>query len=117
MRRRFIQMREPPYDFIEVSEDYDPPPRGIADACLWNDRNYENLRATDGTPINSRSKHRQYMAQRGLTTADDFTNEWKNATKRRAEYFSGTPGTGAVSREDISKAIHQLESAQNKRKS
>ena len=113
-RRRFIQMREPPYDFIEVSEDYDPPPRGVADSVLWNDRAYQDLQSTDGVAINSRSKHREYMAQRGLTTADDFKNEWAKAAERRADYFQGKSGSGAVSRDDIGRAIHQLEERSRK---
>jgi hypothetical protein len=108
-------MREPPYDFIEVSADYEPPPRSVTDAALWNDRHYDGLASTDGVAIDSRSKHREYMRTRGLTTADDFTGEWGQAAQRRADYFMGKKGTGAVGRDDIGRAIHQLEEKSRKR--
>jgi hypothetical protein len=77
---------------------------------LWNDRIYDGLQATDGVAINSRAKHRQYMADRGLTTADDFTQEWKKAAEKRADLFHGKTGAGSVRRQDIEMAIHQLQS-------
>jgi hypothetical protein len=115
MKRKFIQMREPPFDLIEVSADYSPPPRTVTDAALWNDRSYHGLQTTDGVAIDSRARHREYMAQRGLTTADDFKNEWASAADKRARYFEGQPGSGSISRHDIARAIHQLESNQSKR--
>ena len=108
-RRRFIQLREPPYDFVEVTDDYISPIRTITDAALWNDRSYDGLAATDGTPINSRTKHREYMKANGLTTADDFKQTWDNARRQRDAYFTGQPGSGAVRREDVARAIAQLE--------
>ena len=108
-RRRFIQRREPPYDFVEVTDDYIPPIRTITDAALWNDRSYDGLAATDGTPINSRTKHREYMKANGLTTADDFKNTWVESRKQRDAYFTGQSGSGAVRREDVARAIAQLE--------
>jgi hypothetical protein len=109
VKKRFIQMREPPYEFIEVTDDYVPPVRTITDAALWNDRSYDGLRATDGTPIDSRSKHREYMKVNNLTTADDFKGEWSQARRQRDAYFTGQSGAGAVSRHDVARAIAQLE--------
>jgi hypothetical protein len=109
VKKRFIQMREPPYDFIEVSDDYTPAPRTVTDSALWNDRSYDGLSATDGTPINSRTKHREYMKANNLTTADDFKNEWSKSRQQRDAYFTGQPGSGAVSRHDVARAIAQLE--------
>jgi hypothetical protein len=108
-KRRFIQRRDPPYDFIEVTDDYVPPPRTVTDAALWNDRSYDGMRATDGTPINSRTKHREYMKANDLTTADDYKGEWAQARKQRDAYFTGQSGAGAVRREDVARAIAQLE--------
>ena len=114
-RRRFIQMRDPPYDLIEVSPDYELPPRSVTDAALWNDRSYAGLASTDGVAIDSRSKHRAYMRERGLTTADDFSDEWRRAADKRADFFQGKPGTGSVGRDDVARAIHQLEEQSRKR--
>jgi hypothetical protein len=78
-----------------------------ADGLLYNDRSYDGLRATDGTDISSRSKHREYMKINGLTTADDFKGTWSDAQKQRDDYYSGKKGS--VSKMDIERAIHQLQ--------
>lgn len=106
-RRRFIQRREAPFDFVEVTDDYVPAPRTVADAILWNDRAYDNLKATDGADIGSRTKHRTYMRDRDLTTIDDYKGEWAKARQDRDAYFTGKKGT--VTREDVARAIDQLE--------
>ena len=57
---------------------------GVAVAnALAGDRHYDGLRATDGTPIDTRSKHRQYMREKGVTMASDFKNTWAQAQKER----------------------------------
>ena len=114
MKRRFIQMREPPYDFIEVSEDYAPEPKRH-DGLLYNDRGYDGLRATDGTPIDSRTKHREYMKRNDLATADDFKETWAKAREKRDDYFQGKGG-GAVKKDDIARAIHQLQELSSRRR-
>lgn len=62
---------------------------GLANA-LAGDRHYEGMRAPDGTDISSRTKHREYMRSRGLTTADDFASTWKRAENERAELRNAT---------------------------
>jgi hypothetical protein len=104
-RRRFIQMREPPYDLIEVSADYEPEPHR-ADGLLYNDRSYDGLRATDGTDISSRSKHREYMKRNGLTTMDDFKGVWDKARQERDQFYTkGGPGI----KQDIVRTIEYLQ--------
>ena len=112
MRRKFIYDRDLK-EMVEVSVTYEAPAR--ADGALWNDKHYEGLKATDGTDISSRTKHREYMKRNGLTTADDFKDTWAKAGQKRAEYYQGKGG-GAVTRDDIGRAIHQLENAPRKRK-
>lgn len=112
MRRKFVwdpDLKE----LVEVSVDYQPTPRNT-DGALWNDRHYDNMKATDGTDISSRAKHREYMKRNGLTTADDFKGEWSKAEQQREAYFKHGKG-GAVSRDDVGRAIHQLEQQQRKR--
>lgn len=83
------------------------PPTGhnALDNALAGDRHYDGLRATDGTDISTRSKHREYMKRNGLTTADDFTASWRAAEEQRNRYRRGEPGTGAVTRDDIARAF------------
>lgn len=111
MRRKFVYDPELK-EMVEVPLDYIQPSRQEHDGLLWNDRSYDGLRATDGTPINSRTKHREYMKRNGLTTMDDFKNEWAQAEKQRADYYQGRKGS--VSRNDIAQAIAQLENRRNK---
>lgn len=88
-----------------MSLDYHTEPRD-QQHLLWNDRIYDDLRATDGVDISSRRKHREYMKRNNLTVADDYRNEWKQAAKRRVEFFAGRDPTR---REDIERSIHKLE--------
>lgn len=104
-RRRFVQMKEPPYELIEITDDYQAPMRTDSGA-LWGDRSYDGLRAPDGTDISSRSKHRDYMKATGLTTADDFKDTWAQAKVQRERAY--TQG-GSFSKADIERAIHQVQ--------
>jgi hypothetical protein len=106
-RRRFIQDRQTG-ELIEVTADYQPELRTDSGA-LWGDRSYDGLRATDGTDISSRTKHREYMRANNVTTMDDFKGTWAKAQEQRERLF--TQG-GTFRREDVARAIHQL---QNKR--
>jgi hypothetical protein len=84
--------------------------RKNSDRALWNDTHYDGARTTDGKDIGSRKKHRQYMKDNNLTTSDDYKNEWKAAAKER-EHYKANGGT--VTKDDIRRAIHQLESQNN----
>ena len=66
---------------------------------------YEGLMASDGTDISTRTKHRQYMRERGLTTIDDYKDTWQRDAKERAERLEGKDPTR---RNDIAEAIHKL---------
>lgn len=105
MRRRWVQIDG---QLVEVGNDYVPESMtGARDSgALWNDRSYDGLRATDGADISSRSKHREYMKINGLTTADDYKDSWAAAQKAREQYM--TRG-GSVRRQDIERAIYQLQ--------
>jgi hypothetical protein len=70
------------------ADEYVPPARAL-DAPIMVDRFYEGAKATDGTDIGSRRKHRAYMKEHGLTTADDFGSEWKKAQARREAIKNG----------------------------
>ena len=72
-----------------------PAPRkadqGSGDGWRFSDRLYSAapFKAPDGTVINSRRKHRDYMRRHNLTTMDDYTQTWEQAAKRRADYCEG----------------------------
>jgi putative FmdB family regulatory protein len=74
---------------------------------LAGDRAYAGLRTLDGVDVSTRSKHRAYMKERGLTTADDYRGEWKRAAEARAQ---AEAGIDASRKADIDKAIEQIKS-------
>ena len=103
-RRRWRQMADG--SLVEVDLDSRGTSRQTTDGVLWGDRGYDGLATTDGVDISSRSKHKAYMKQHGLTTYDDFKGEFERRTAERNKYRSGE--RGSVSRADISRAIDKL---------
>lgn len=72
---------------------------------LSNDRHYDGMRATDGTDISTRAKHRAYMKEKGYTTVDDFAGTWKKEAEARKERLAGNDATR---RTDLAEAIQKL---------
>lgn len=103
-KRRWIQDRKTG-ELIEVTADYQAELRTDSGA-LWGDGSYDGMRATDGTDISSRTKHREYMKANGLTTVDDFKDTWSQNQAKRERLF--TEG-GTFSKRDIERAISQLQ--------
>jgi len=46
---------------------------------------YSGLRAMDGTPINTRKRHREYLKQNGLCMASDYSKEYQEKEAARRE--------------------------------
>lgn len=92
-----------------VERTREPPRR--ADALnhlggLWSDRHYDGMRATDGSDISSRRKHREYMKRNNLTTTDDFKDTWAKAQQERETYHERG---GTIRRQDVLAAIQKLQ--------
>lgn len=102
MRRRFIQL---PDGTLVDSADYEHPPLRADAGALWGDAHYDGLRATDGTPIDTREKHRAYMRSHGLTTVDDFTEQWQRDRARRDAFYTSAPDPERV--RDIARAVEK----------
>lgn len=105
MRRRYVQIEG---ILVECSSDQVQSARGggsSGDAALWNDRIYQ-----DGGDqrFTSRTQHREFMKQNGLTTIDDFTDTWRD-DERRKLHFRET-GHDPARKQQIIDAVHQLES-------
>ena len=110
--REHLANPRPIYCCLLEMDRYFPPTGGRAiDNALAGDRHYDGLRATDGTDISSRSKHREYMRRNGLTTADDFKDTWAKAQAARDEYRTTGKG-GAITRNDIAETIARMKGAQ-----
>lgn len=109
-RRRFRYVTTP--EGQVVSQEVHPGYVGNGESSgsrveLMLDSHYDGLRATDGTPIDSRAKHREYMSRHGLTTIDDFKETWAKAAQRRAEVYTqgGTAQDHASRRAAIERAL------------
>jgi hypothetical protein len=65
------------------------------------------MRATDGSDISTRTKHREYMHRHGLTTVDDFGHDyWRKHTAQREAVASGHDPNR---KHDIARALAQLQ--------
>jgi hypothetical protein len=68
-----------------------PRSAGSGDGWRFSDRIYSGtpFKGVDGTIIDSKRKHREYMKRHKLTTMDDFTGDWERAKKRREDVYTG----------------------------
>jgi hypothetical protein len=89
----------------------------VARLPVFGEAHYDGLRATDGTPIDTKKKHRLYMQANNLTTSDDYKETWaKKAAERDAFFAAGQkdrPDTVPERirrdiREDVARAFHQI---------
>lgn len=112
-RKSFVQ--DPDTGELVPKEEYVPKAHLNSHNLVIGDLHYDGLQATDGTNISTRTKHREYMKMKGLTTLDDYTGHFAREAERRARYFQGEKGTGAVRKDDIARAIHALENRRRER--
>jgi hypothetical protein len=103
-RIRFIQ--DPDTGELVRAEDYIPKRDLDPHHLVIGDRHYDGLRATDGTDISTRAKHREYMKRNNLTTMDDFSSQWKKAAQERSRYHKEG---GSVTVNDVARVISQLD--------
>ena len=107
MRRTFV------YDpkSRRLVEGKAPKPKDTGDR-LMSDRLYAKLPpAHDGSKLDTRTKHRQYMKRNGLTTVDDFKDTWAQAQKKRDAFYSGQHSKAERHERamDISRAMDQVQ--------
>jgi hypothetical protein len=83
---------------------------GSGDGWRFSDRTYSGtpFKAPDGTIINSRKKHQDYMKRTGLTTADDYRQTWDKAAQERAEFYRYAPDKSR--KEDVARAFYKRNS-------
>ena len=92
----------------EADLSIDPSPKAI-NAPILSGRFYENMKATDGTDIGSRKRHREYMKMHGLTTADDFKSQWQSAeAERQRVREEGRMPTDAKRREALERGMYRI---------
>jgi hypothetical protein len=100
---------------VRAEEYVAPQTEQALHAPVLAGRFYENTRATDGTDIGTRKRHREYMRRNNLTTADDFSKTWaKEAAQRKALAESARSGKPIgmdrrARREEVGRAVYELE--------
>jgi uncharacterized protein (UPF0262 family) len=101
MRRTYIYDKQ-----LKKIVEITPRIQTIKNNIMVSDSHYDGLRATDGTDISTRKKHRDYMKRHGLTTADDYKDSWSKKKIERENYYQKG---GTITRDHICRVIHQLE--------
>lgn len=105
MTRRRYRYNEATKELEEIDLETPIAPR----VELQTGSHYDGLRATDGTPIDTRQRHREYMRRNGVAVADDFRGTLAAApAKRAAEARAGI-------REALGRTIHHLENPRRRR--
>jgi hypothetical protein len=64
---------------------------------------YSNARATDGTPINTKRRHREYLKQNGLAMAADYSPQYQEREAARRERHEDKER-----REIVERAAHKI---------
>lgn len=85
-----------------------PAPSRVVGIPIVNDMHYSAnpFVAHDGTVIDSKRKHAEYMKRHSLTTVDDFTSQWRRDAIRRADVYEGRHDKAERAR-DIARAVEK----------
>lgn len=82
---------------------------GVALAnALANDRHYQDMKGPNGEDLSSRTKHREFMKQTGLTTVDDYKGFFGEKQREREALRQGElrdPNLKAIVTEEVMKAV------------
>lgn len=106
MSRRRYRWNEETQQLDEIQGDVEVTPR----LELMTGSHYAELgTATDGTPINSRRKHADYMRREGVALASDFKKTIAEAPKKREA------AEKAARRETVARVVYQLENGSRRR--
>lgn len=108
-RRRWVytQGGMPLPEPIEVTSDWKQP--DVGPSLKSEEEVYGKLApATDGTRLDSKRRHAEYMRANNLTIADDFKNTWAAAEVKRERMAQGD-FDHARRRETIGRAAYEIE--------
>lgn len=104
---RWIYTRdgEPLPEPIEVGADFRNRQVSTGDLGKFQ---YDNMRATDGSDISSRTKLKNYLKATGTTLASDYKGEWARAAADRERASRGDFDREAR-REAVGRAMYQTQ--------
>jgi hypothetical protein len=87
VRTRWIQ--HPLTLELVPAEEFVAPRMARDTGALWGDLHYRETTGPNGEDLSTRTKHREYLRQTGLTTVDDFSQTWKRDAQKREQAFKG----------------------------
>lgn len=103
MRRRY-RYDEVTKAIVEVGAVHSPAPR----VHILTDSPYAGLRATDGTVLDTRKKHREYMKENGLALYEDYKETFEKAVEARDKEAMGFTPRDDTLRADIAEAYEMV---------
>lgn len=113
--KRSYRFNEKTQQMEEISNDWTDAPRRAATAT--EGIVYGNVQATDGTPLDTRKKHREYMERNGLAMESDFTQTRAKAAAEREAFFRGESTRETAERtEQVGRAAYELSKNRNRRR-
>lgn len=86
MSRRRYRWNTETQQMEEIGADWSDAPSSTGDLGKFE---YTNMRAIDGTPIDSRERRREYMRRHGVTDPSDFKETWAKAQAERERFRRG----------------------------
>jgi hypothetical protein len=104
MTRRRYRYNEATKELEEITFETPITPR----IEIQTGAHYADLRAQDGTPIDSPGKHRAYMKRNNLALTEDMKPDFTRAEKQKAVDLA------AGRREAIARTIHHYESGKRR---
>jgi hypothetical protein len=104
MSRRRYRWDDEAQALVEIDADYTGAERRAQTST--EELTYGGMRATDGTPINTKRRHREYLKAVGGAMASDFTETRARAEKVRHDYLT-TGGDHRERKEQLGRALYE----------
>ncbi len=113
-RRRYVYRPDENGDIraVEIDRDDDLAPKSTGDLGKFE---YDTARTVDGVDISSRTKLNRHLKATGTCLMHELKGDYEKAEKHRQAVREGRHDT-AQRREDVGRAIYQLEQRQRGRK-
>jgi len=106
MSRRRYRYDEELKQMVEIGDGWQPTHRFHGGATT-EEIVYGHARATDGTPLHTRRRHREYMKQNGLAMHQDFTETLAKKRAEREKFFTEGPDSRDL-HNDIGRTLYEL---------
>jgi hypothetical protein len=104
MRRRY-RYDEVMRAVIEVGLVRDTPKPRVH---IQTGAHYEGLRATDGTPVNTSKRHRQYMKDHNVALYEDYEKTFTDRQEAKEREAMGLGGRDIGLAEDLNSAYEKV---------